>query len=140
MTDQQNTFEGWAIVDVLGHQRYIGYVTTQAFGAAVLFRIDVPELADRERTTVRPGYVGDQYVPAGAVVREAAVAGYTKLVGAGSIYAITPCEQSAALAALEREQSRQLMLVRLPDGPALPAPSASDVDDEDEDEDDGYFG
>jgi len=37
-TPQQATFNEWAIVEVMGHQTYAGYVTTQAFGAAVLFR------------------------------------------------------------------------------------------------------
>ena len=44
MTIETKSFEGWAIVDVLGHQRYVGYVTTEAYGAAVLFRVDVPAL------------------------------------------------------------------------------------------------
>lgn len=42
MSEQtQAKFEGWAIVDVLGHQRYVGYVTTEAYGQAVLFRIAI---------------------------------------------------------------------------------------------------
>lgn len=33
MTEQQQAkFDGWAIVDVMGHQRYAGYVTTEAYG------------------------------------------------------------------------------------------------------------
>jgi hypothetical protein len=110
----QATFDGWAIVDVLGHQRYVGYVTTEAYGQAVLFRIDVPALEERERTTKRPGYVESRYLPAGTVVTEGAVAGYTKLIGAGSIYAITPCTKEAALAAVEDTQARPLMSVQLP--------------------------
>jgi hypothetical protein len=32
MTEQkQAAFDGWAIVDVMGHQRYVGYVTTEAY-------------------------------------------------------------------------------------------------------------
>jgi hypothetical protein len=135
---EQAKFEGWAIVDVLGHQRYIGFVTTEAYGAAVLFRIDVPELAERERTTVRPGYVNDAYAPAGTVVKESAVKGYTKLVGAGSIYAITPCDREAALTALEQMQHRPLMLVRMPTDAALPsAPSPDAAPRDEEDFDDG---
>src|SRR5215467_13892732 len=45
------TFEGWAILEIFGHQRYAGYVTTQTFGAASMFRLDVPALEERERTT-----------------------------------------------------------------------------------------
>lgn len=134
MTTEQAVFNGWAIVDVLGHQRYIGYVTTEAFGAAVLFRIDVPALEARERTTVRPGYVGDVYAPAGTVVQEGAVAGYTKLVGAGSIYTITPCDQAAAIAALETSRPRPLMVARLPDASALP-PASTGVPGPDDDGD-----
>lgn len=121
--NQQAKFEGWAIVDVLGHQRYVGYVTTEAYGQAVLFRIDVPALEPRERITKRPGYdASGQYLPAGTTVKEGAVEGYTKLIGSGSIYAITPCTKDAALAAVEEMQKRPLMSVALPPERALPEP------------------
>ena len=136
MENEQAKFSGWAIVEVMGHQRYAGYVTTEAYGGAVLFRVDVPELAERERETKRPGYMGAQYLPAGAVVKESAVQGYTKLVGAGSIYCITPCTEEAALEAVEGMQSRPLMLVRLPDTVALPAPEEGEEAEEAEEDDD----
>lgn len=132
-SQQQSKFDGWAIVDVLGHQRYVGYVTTEAFGQAVLFRIDVPALDERERETKQPGYInGHGYCPVGTKVKEAAVAGYTKLVGSGSIYTITPCTQDAAMSALESVQPRPLMEVTLPPGAvanALP-PHDADYDDD----------
>jgi hypothetical protein len=138
---QQAKFEGWGIVDVLGHQRYVGYVTTEAYGQAVLFRIDVPALDERERVTKRPGYsaADGRYLPAGTTVKEGAVAGYTKLIGAGSIYAITPCTKDAALAAVEASQPRPLMSVALPPDRALPGDARNDAGpDEDDDEyDDG---
>lgn len=138
---EQGTFDGWAIVDVLGHQRYVGYVTTQAFGGAVLFRIDVPALEERTRTTVRPGYLPDgRYAPPATVVTEGAVAGYTKLVGAGSIYTITPCTKDAAIEVLERSQPRPFLRADIPASAALGAPAATvvdgpDVDDDDEEDD-----
>jgi hypothetical protein len=144
MTDpQQAHFDGWAIVDVMGHQRYVGYVTTEAYGQAVLFRIDVPALEERERVTTRPGYGGGgQYLPAGTTVKEGAVAGYSKLVGSGSIYTITPCTKEAALAAVEEMQPRPLMSVALPPDRALAEGDASDpidfdaIDGDDADFDD----
>lgn len=144
MDAQQAKFDGWAIVDVLGHQRYVGYVTTEAYGQAVLFRIDVPALEERERVTKRPGYSDERYLPAGTTVTEGAVAGYTKLIGAGSIYAMTPCTKEAALEAVEQLQERPLMRVQLPPDRALesgvdstPAPSAhADIDDPNPDDDD----
>lgn len=130
---QQAKFEGWAIVDVLGHQRYVGYVTTEAYGQAVLFRIDVPALEPRDRVTKRPGYdASGQYLPAGTTVKEGAVDGYTKLIGSGSIYAITPCTKDAALAAVEEMQKRPLMSVALPpDRTLAPASSVREASDDD---------
>lgn len=140
---QQARFDGWAIVDVMGHQRYVGYVTTEAYGAAVLFRIDVPALEERERVTKRPGHFPNHgYLPAGSTVKEGAVAGYSKLVGAGSIYTITPCTKEAALVAVEEMQARPLMSVSVPSA-ALTAGSGQSTtpdengyeDDPDDDED-----
>jgi hypothetical protein len=113
---KQAAYDGWAIVDVMGHQRYVGYVTTEAYGQAVLFRVDVPALDERTRVTVRPGYHSDagKYLPAGTTVTEGAVPGYTKLIGSGSIYMLTPCTKEAALAAVEEMQARPLMNVTLP--------------------------
>jgi hypothetical protein len=114
-------------VDVLGHQRYVGYVTTEAYGQAVLFRVDVPALDERERVTKRPGYeAGGRYLPAGTTVKEGAVAGYTKLIGSGSIYALTPCTKEVALEAVEQSQPRPLMSVALPPERALTQAQAAD--------------
>ena len=133
MTDsQQSKFDGWAIVDVLGHQRYVGYVTTEAYGQAVLFRIDVPALDARERETKRPEYLNGDYIPPGAKVSEGAVDGYTKLVGSGSIYTITPCTKEAALAAVEDMQRRPLMSVTLPPTAKALLPPRDDAYDNDE--------
>lgn len=136
MTDvQQAKFDGWAIVDVLGHQRYVGYVTTEAYGQAVLFRVDVPALESRERETKRPGYYGGRYLPAGAKVVEGAVPGYTKLIGSGSIYTLTPCTQEAAIKAVDEMQERPLLRVDLPPDAAvreLCAAEADGPDDSDE--------
>lgn len=136
---EQARFEGWAIVDVMGHQRYVGYVTTEAYGGAVLFRIDVPALEARERVTKRPGHFPERgYLPAGTTVFEGAVPGYSKLVGSGSIYTITPCTKEAALEAVESAQPRPLMSVTIPPGLALPdatkGPSVDDYDDDPNDD------
>ena len=94
---EQAAFNGWGIVDILGHQRYVGYIATEAYGQAVLFRVDVPALEERERVTKAPGYIQERgYCPAGTTVKEGAMPGYTKLIGAGSIYTLTPCSQEAA--------------------------------------------
>ena len=128
-------FNGWAILEIFGHQRYAGYVSTQAFGTAVMIRLDVPELKERKRITKRPGWIdeGDRgesrYAPAGTVVRESPVQGYTKLFGVAAVYSLTPCDEAAALAAVEELQSRKMMVVKLPEGGADVTRQLTDGDD-----------
>jgi hypothetical protein len=140
MNENQAKFDGWAIVDVLGHQRYVGYVTTEAYGQAVLFRVDVPA-ARRTRARDETSQATSpmvSYLPAGATVKEGAVDGYTKLMGSGSIYTFTPCTKDAALAAVEEAQVRPLMSVSLPEGQLLPEAAAPADDFADEDDDVEY--
>jgi hypothetical protein len=66
-------FECWAVVEVMGHQRYAGLVKEQAIGGCAFVRVDVPQIGDR--------------LP------------FTKLLGPSSIFAITPCSEEAARAA-----------------------------------------
>lgn len=54
MDQEQSKFEGWAIVEMMGHRREIGYVTTEHYGAASLFRVDSPEVEEREYELKRP--------------------------------------------------------------------------------------
>jgi hypothetical protein len=138
MTDEQSKFDGWAVVEIFGHQRYAGYVTTQAFGQAVMFRVDVPPLEERERVTKSYEYVEGRStaVPPGSTVKEAAVQGYTKLFGVGAIYGITPCTQDAAVKAVSAMQARKLQLVSLGEERALHAGAAFVSDESDETEDD----
>ncbi len=124
--ENQSKFEGWAIVEVMGHQRFAGFVTTESYGGAVLFRVDVPDLAEKEETTLYHEYSdehsGYQHIPAGSKVVRAGVSGFSKLFGAASIYCISPCTEEAARAAVESCHPRPLKSFTLPVKPALPAP------------------
>lgn len=135
----QAQFNGWARVEVMGHQQHIGYVRTEVYGGAVLFRIDTPELSDREYVLAEPAYVsfteGDgakksKWCPAGSTVQRVACPGVSVLVGAGSIYRICPCTEDAALKAIDATERAELKLIALPNVAALPAPS-NDEDDSD---------
>lgn len=128
----QAQFSGWARVEVMGHQTHIGYVRTEAYGAAVLFRIDQPQLAEREYVLTEPAYVDGKWTLAGAKVKRAGAEGCTVLIGAGSIYRMVPCSEDAAMRAIEQTQRAELKLVELPPQMALAA-GASAEDDEDED-------
>ena len=59
----------WALVELFGHQRIVGYLSQQTFGTGVLFRVDVPDL-----------------LKDGKKVRD----GFTRYFGLSAIYSITP--------------------------------------------------
>jgi hypothetical protein len=126
---EQSSFAGWAILEIFGHQKYAGFVETEYYGTACMFRCDVPPLPERERVTrsgcyVKGGEFDREYAPAGSTVKESATPGYTKLFGVGAIYSMTPCDEAAALRAVEELQPRALMLVSLPAEKALGAGAA----------------
>lgn len=108
MTENNVAFESWCIVEVMGHSKYAGFVSEQKIAGARLVRVDVPECEGR---------------PA-----------FTKLLGVASIFAITPCTESVARAAVKSFFSRPFSMFELP---MLPAPRAEDrmdyVDDDDDD-------
>lgn len=89
---EQSKFEGYAHVEVMGHQSHTGYVTTEAFGAAVMLRIVTPEIPPLERTLERADYVDGVYCYPGSVV-EMSCPRKEVLVGAGSVFRLTPIKQ-----------------------------------------------
>lgn len=135
MEEQQASFSGWAKVEVMGHQSHIGFVRTEAYGQAVMFRIDTPDLPAREYVLEDPEYAAvngfQMWAPKGTKVLRPATPGVTVLVGAGSIYRIVPCTEAAAMKAIESGGRKPLKLVELPEGRALEAPASDDDPDDD---------
>lgn len=115
----QAKFSGWARVEVMGHQSHIGFVTTEAYGQAVMFRVDSPQIPETEETLSETDWVGDTRVPAGTVVKRGGINASSVLVGSGSIYRIIPCTEAVALHAISSGARRPLSLVRLPELPLL---------------------
>jgi len=64
--------KAWALVEIFGHQRIVGFLSQQSFGSGVLFRVDVPDL------TI-----------CGKVER----VGFTRYFGLAAIYSITPISE-----------------------------------------------
>lgn len=64
--------KSWALVELFGHQRIVGYLSQQTFGMGVLFRVDVPDLTKDGKTVRR---------------------GFTRYFGLSAIYSITPCDE-----------------------------------------------
>ncbi len=114
MENDRQSFDSWALVEVMGHSRYAGRVTEQQIGGASFIRIDVPELSPE--------------CPA-----------FTKLLGAASIFAITPCSEPTARAAAAAWRVQPMAAYDLPTRSALAydAPPPDDDDEEDDWDDDG---
>jgi hypothetical protein len=117
MDQQQSKFEGWAVIELFGHQKIAGHVTTEYYGSAAMFRVDVPELPEREVTISQPEYVQTEeysgYVYAGSVLRRAMEPGFTRIIGPGAVYAINPCTEATVRQSRESDRRRPVVPVSL---------------------------
>lgn len=115
MSDQDsNSFTGWAKVEIMGKQAHLGFVKTEVYGQAVMFRVDTPQLPERQYVLESPAFVDGKWCPAGTTVLRVASEGCTVLIGSGSIYRLTPCTEAACLRAIEMGQRAELKLISLP--------------------------
>jgi len=142
MEQEQVKFEGWAVVELFGHSREAGYVSTEYFGGGALFRVEVPPLEEREVVLTRPEWVGDQLAGVGSKLLRGAVQGRTRFIGVSAVYAMNPCTKEAALKAIEAMSSRQVKVIELAGQPALVAalPGEDDYEEDyegEESEEDG---
>ena len=99
MSEQQvNTFTGWALVEIMGHQRVSGYVETVTFGSVVMFRVTVPAMEPVEEVLQEMRTVQYERLGPGSRIRISRAA-FETYVGVASIYRLTPCTEDQALAA-----------------------------------------
>ena len=73
MSKEETTFEGWAVIELFGHQRIAGHVSEQVVGGTSFIRVDVPDVDGQ--------------------------LGFTKFLGGSAIYAITPTTREIATVA-----------------------------------------
>jgi hypothetical protein len=100
---QHEKFDEWAIVDVMGHQRFVGKVTEQVIAGQGFVRVDIPATPT--------------------------VGAWTKLIGTASIYAITPVSETIAVAMAQEREDVPLSRYELPESlraPRLAAPPSDD--------------
>lgn len=112
MEQQTATFEGWAIVELMGHNVIAGYVTEAVIGGTAMLRVDVPAT--------------DSQQP------------YTKFFSGAAVYAITPTQEDTARTAAERLNRRPIDTWIVPDRPRLAQVADVDPSYEPEDEYDDY--
>jgi len=106
MSDQ--TFDIWAVVELMGHRRVVGRVTEQEIAGAGFLRIDIP--SDPPQTQF--------YAP-------------------GSVYALTPVSEEAVRVAAKRSTdpiTEWELPAHIRAGIRLAAPDRSIPDGEDEDD------
>lgn len=84
---KQNDFEGWAILELMGHRRLGGHVKTTELAGAGFFRIDVPTADGKDFAT--------QFYPPSA------------------LYCLTPTTEETARAIAKREQPAPVHLYEL---------------------------
>lgn len=91
----------WAVVEVMGHNTFAGKVSEQVIGGTAFIRVDVPELAETKEVQY-----GNEYT-------YPAVPTFTKIIGASSIYAITPCTEEIAREIAKRKRSKPVEIFNL---------------------------
>lgn len=111
---EENTgYEGYAIVELMGHNTLAGYISEQTVAGTAMLRIDVPAVGGIEK--------------------------YTKFVSGGAIYGITPTTQEIAERAASRLQMRPVSQYIVSAPPAdRPALVDSTTGDEHEEEYEDY--
>lgn len=127
MMEEQKEFKGWAIVEIMGHNKEIGYVTTEYYGPVAMFRIDQPDLPEREYVLQRPQYVSHKWMPEGTTVKRTALPAKSSLVGPSSIFRMTVCTEETARAAIEEMLAPPLIVLHLP-APLLDTGLSSGID------------
>ncbi len=85
MSEQKETFDSWAVVELFGHQQIAGRVTEASIGGCSFLRVDVPE-----QPAVKATEQWDRDKPV--------VPAYTRYFGNGAIYALNPCSEEFARA------------------------------------------
>lgn len=83
------SFECFAIVEIMGHQKYAGRVSEQTIGGQAFVRVDIPDVEGQK--------------------------GFTKLFGGSSIFCITPTTEEIAKSVAKRYTQIPVQPYDLPD-------------------------
>lgn len=107
MSDTAKAFEGWAIVELMGHAVLAGYVTQESIAGTAMLRIDVPEVEGQSA--------------------------FTKYQSGGSIYGITPTTEESARTAANNIKVRPVQLWIVP-SPSTRRLAVRDAEESEEDD------
>ncbi len=113
MDQQQTSFEGYAVLELMGHNQAYGFVTTCYFGGPALFRVDRPEIPKREYELKRAQWIGDVLAQPGTKVEREAVPGSTVFVGPQAVFRMTPCDEATVRECIERNIQAPIKVLSL---------------------------
>lgn len=130
---EQAKFEGFAIVQQMGHKTVAGYVTTEYFGGVAVFHVIQQEQPPEEIVLDRDGTVHGHYFYAGSKIRVSRPRA-EEYIAVSSLYALTPCTEAAANAV----QPKNVEVIERAERKALAASEDDDLFDcgKDDDEED----
>lgn len=104
-----NPFNGWAILELMGHKRLAGWVTEVEFAGAAMIRIDVPGDEDGDAAT--------------------------QLYNSSAMYCLTPTSEDTARRVAKLATMAPVTTWELASAERRAAIEVADVDDEDDDPD-----
>lgn len=119
MNEQNNGFKSWALVEVMGHKKYAGFVSEEEIGGQSFVRVDVPAIADDKKESAREAF--------------------SKFIGPSSIYCITPVTEDVARAMVVDLAKSPFEVWDYPSLRAEKQPHLIEYDPSDEDDDDPCF-
>lgn len=135
MSEQQELakYEGYAIVQQMGHKTVAGYVTTEYFGSVAMLRVVQQQQPPEEMTLEADMWINGRLIYAGSKVRISRKRA-EQYVAASSLYAFTPCTAEEAT----ESQPKSVDVIEVAERKALSdgvttrgfAPTETDIDDE----------
>lgn len=116
-------FAHWAILEIMGHQRFAGFVQEQEIAGAAMLRLDVPAIG--------------------------ALPAFTRYFSAASVYSITPVAEELARNVAQKLEQQPVSIYDLPESLRLKlreqvaaithrSPDLNDFIDQDDDDDQPY--
>lgn len=105
MAESSGGFDQWAVLEIMGHQRFAGRVTEQVIAGGAFLRVDVPAVEDRPE--------------------------FCKLFGASAVFCITPCDETTARNIAAGMRERPLPLYASP-APRIGVSASDDFDGDDD--------
>lgn len=109
MPETNEPFKSWAVVELFGHQRLVGVVSEQTIAGQGFIRVDVPETKSQSA--------------------------FTRLLGAGSIYAINPVSEDIARAYIDHQSQAPIDVFEIKMLKSLNHPHVLENDEDDDQSD-----